>query len=144
MINTIIVDDEQHCIDRIVNLTTCYENTFNVLGSYSTVDEAVKATELLKPDLVFLDVKIHDKTGFDYLKQLSVVTFEVVFTTAYERYAVQAFKFNALDYLLKPIDSDHFNEVVIKIKSKFANGFLNEQIKVLFHDLHENGFSKKN
>ena len=71
---------------------------------------------------MFLDVQINDKTGFDLLQQLSSVNFEVIFTTAFERYAVQAFKFSALDYLLKPVDADDLAAALQNSKKNIRKG----------------------
>ena len=97
MIKAIIIDDERHCINRLENiLTEHYSNEVELAGSFETVEEGLEAIKKLKPQLVFLDVEIHDKTGFDLLKQIPEIDFEVIFTTAYDKYAVQAFKFSAI------------------------------------------------
>lgn len=143
MIKTIIVDDEQHCIDAVLDLINEYDDFFNVLGSYRSVEAAVKATKRLKPDLVFLDVEINDETGFDFLKQLGVINFQVVFTTAYDKYAVKAFKFSALHYLLKPIDTDDFEEVVKRIEKDVLIKELDKKINVLMHNLKVKNTDKR-
>ena len=96
MIKTIIVDDEQHCINALIKLTSKYKTVFNVIGCYKTVTDAIVATKILNPDLVFLDVEIDNQTGFDYLEQIRDINFQVVFTTAHNKYAAKAFKFSAL------------------------------------------------
>ena len=95
----------------------------------------MKAIKELTPALVFLDVKIHDQNGFDLLKQLSEVTFSVIFTTAYEQYAIQAFKFSALDYLLKPIDSDDLVQAIKKLKEKNSKEESSKKFEALFTNL---------
>src|SRR6185312_13490857 len=107
MIKALIIDDEKHCIDRLVNLLTpSYQNTTEVIGSAQTVEKGIKDIALLKPNLIFLDVQINDKTGFDLLRSLPEINFDIIFTTAYEKFAIQAIKFSAIDYLLKPIDEE--------------------------------------
>lgn len=135
MIKTIIIDDEQHCIDSVLKLISNYPDIFNVLGTFNTVDEGLEATKKLQPELVFLDVKIHNHTGFDYLKEIDIVDFNVVFTTAFETYAVEAFRFSALDYLLKPIDKDDFHATVLKLKNVVETSYLKNKIDVLLHNL---------
>ncbi|WP_055442306.1 LytR/AlgR family response regulator transcription factor [Lacinutrix himadriensis] len=108
MIKTLIVDDEQHCIDSIIKLTESFDSNLEIVATCSTVDDALAKTKTLQPDLVFLDIEIHNKTGFDYLENLGDYNFNVIFTTAFNDYAIKAFKYSAMDYLLKPIDKDDF------------------------------------
>jgi two-component system, LytTR family, response regulator len=145
MITTIIIDDEQHCIDRLTNLLKeNYSNSINLLGAFNNIEDGLKAISNLQPQLVFLDVQIHDKTGFDLLQQISKVDFDVIFTTAYEKYAVQAFKFSAIDYLLKPIAADDLAQAVNKLKIKFSNNDVSLKLDSLFHNLKNiQGASKK-
>ena len=104
----------------------------------------LKSVAKFHPDLVFLDVKIHGENGFDLLKQLDEIDFEVIFTTAYDNYAVQAFKFSALDYLLKPIDPDDLKQAVDKLKTKLSKNELAKKFDVLFHNLKNlEGASKR-
>jgi two-component system LytT family response regulator len=136
MINAIIIDDEEHCVARLRSLLAkhCADSVM-IKGVFDSVETGLKAVENLQPDLVFLDVMLHDKTGFDILKQLPAVDFEVIFTTAFEHYAVPAFRFSALDYLLKPIDPDDLQQAVEKLKKKTAADNLPERLSTLFHNL---------
>mgnify|MGYP000344936588 CR=1 FL=1 len=118
MIKAIIVDDEQHCIDRVVNLLNEYADRIVLAASCNTVDSALKTIADLNPDVVFLDVHLQGETGFDFLAKLTNVDFEIVFTTAFDSYAVEAFRFSALDYLLKPVDKDEFARAIEKIEKK--------------------------
>ncbi|MBV9960933.1 MAG: response regulator transcription factor [Parafilimonas sp.] len=136
MIRAIIIDDEQHCIDRLLKLVETYSRgNIELLGAFHSVEEGLKAINQLKPQLVFLDVEINDKTGFDLLQQLSEINFEVIFTTAYDKYAVKAFKFSAIDYLLKPVDADDLNSAIIKITEKFSQKDITQKFDALFHNL---------
>lgn len=138
MIKTIIIDDESHCSDRILNLIDQQPNTFNVLKIIDTVDEALKVVPHLQPDLVFLDIKIHDKTGFDFLQELESINFKVIFTTAFDNFAIKAFKFSAFDYLLKPIDTDDFNAAVMRLKENLTQQNMQQQLQNLFENLKPN------
>ncbi|NCO63487.1 MAG: response regulator transcription factor [Flavobacteriales bacterium] len=109
-----------------------------MVGTFNTVEEGIIGTKTLEPKLVFLDVKIKNKTGFDYLKQVGDINFNIVFTTGFEIYAVEAFKFSALDYLLKPIDKEDFHASVLKLKNVDENSTLKNKIDVLFHNLKVN------
>ncbi|GAA4233332.1 LytTR family DNA-binding domain-containing protein [Postechiella marina] len=134
MIKTIIIDDEQHCIDVVLKLCSKYD-VFDIIGTFNTVEDGIKGTKKLQPDLVFLDIKIKNKTGFDFLKEIGQINFNVIFTTAFETYAVEAFRFSALDYLLKPIDKDDFHETVLKLKNVIETSILKNKIDVLLHNL---------
>jgi len=117
MITAIIVDDEQHCIDRLTNLLQQYHaGTVQLLASASSVKEGIKLIREHQPDMIFLDVQIHDRTGFDLLRECGAVNFKVIFTTAYDKFAIQAIKFSAIGYLLKPIDEDDLQEALDKLK----------------------------
>src|SRR5882724_2706485 len=136
MIKAIIIDDEQHCIDRLDGLLKQhFVQTINVAGSFQTIEEALTGIRNIQPDLVFLDVQINDKTGFDLLKQIGEINFEIIFTTAYEKYAVQAFRFSALDYLLKPVDPDDLKTAIHKLKDKISKTDTAGKLDVLFHNL---------
>ena len=111
MIKTIIIDDEMHCINRLKSLISNYhQNQISVLDAFQSVESGIKGIEALKPDLVFLDIQIGAKNGFDVLKHFDKIDFDVIFTTAYDQYAVLAFKCSAVDYLLKPIDIEDLNK----------------------------------
>jgi len=136
MITSIIIDDEQHCIDRLQGLIATHcSASLELKGSFSSVEDGIRGIQLLGPELLFLDVQIHDSTGFDLLKQVNPVSFEVIFTTAYEKYALQALKFSAIDYLLKPIDPDDLVLAVDKLQKRISKDAISSKIDVLFHNL---------
>jgi len=117
MIQAIIVDDEQHCIDRLSSLLRQFHaGTIQLLASVSSVKEGIKAIKEHQPGLIFLDVQIHDRTGFDLLRECGSINFKVIFTTAYDKFAIQAIKFSAIGYLLKPIDEDDLQEALNKLQ----------------------------
>lgn len=143
MIKAIIIDDEQHCIDRIETLLKSYRDTIAIIGTFLTVDTGVHGIGDLYPDVVFLDVQIHEQTGFDVLKAVSHHHFEVIFTTAFETYAVQAFKFSAIDYLLKPIDEDDFKQAIEKLSSKIEAKDFSKKVNTLLDNISKNDVQKK-
>lgn len=114
MLNALIVDDEESGALGLEKLLEIYCWDVNVVGIAHSADEAAKKIKTLKPDVVFLDVQMPMGSGFDLLKDMKYVQFQVVFTTAYSQYAIKAFKYNAIDYLLKPIDPDELIEAVKK------------------------------
>src|SRR5882672_7435749 len=145
MIKAVIIDDEQHCIDRLAGLLKQhFAQTIDLIDSFQTVEQALTGIVKIQPDLVFLDVQIRDKTGFDLLQQLGEINFEIIFTTAYEKYAVQAFRFSALDYLLKPVDPDDLKAAILKLKELISKNDTAGKLDVLFHNLKNmQGTSKR-
>ncbi|MFD2586750.1 MULTISPECIES: LytR/AlgR family response regulator transcription factor [Flavobacteriaceae] len=137
MLNTLIVDDESHCIKRLLHLIERKPGIFNVVAACKTVDEAVKVAENNQLDLVFLDIEIDDKTGFDFLRQLDAISFKTIFTTAFDNYAIKAFKFSAFDYLMKPIDFDEFNETILRLNEKFVSKKKNSQVQQLLENIEQ-------
>ncbi|GHC43254.1 LytR/AlgR family response regulator transcription factor [Ulvibacter litoralis] len=135
MLKALLIDDEAHCAERIKKLLVPYESTIQLLGTYTTVDDGIKAIEAVQPDVVFLDIQIHDQTGFDLLDKLATIPFEVIFTTAHNNYAIDAFKYSALDYLLKPITKIDFDAAVLKFQKKNSLEETTNKLKVLFHNL---------
>jgi two-component system LytT family response regulator len=136
MIKALIIDDEQHCIDRLKGLVDTYcADSIHLAGTFSSVENGIRGIHELQPGLVFLDVQIHELTGFDLLKKISPINFEVIFTTAYEKYALQAIKFSAIDYLLKPVDADDLKLAVEKLNKKVSGNEISGKIDVLFHNL---------
>ncbi|MBC7890288.1 MAG: response regulator transcription factor [Ferruginibacter sp.] len=117
MIKAIIIDDEQHCVDRLTGLlTNQHAGTIQLLAPVSSVKDGTRVINEQQPDLIFLDVQINDRTGFDLLRECGTINFKIIFTTAYDRYAIQAIKFSAIGYLLKPIDEDDLEEALNKLK----------------------------
>ncbi|MDR7129711.1 two-component system LytT family response regulator [Algoriphagus sp. 4150] len=137
-----IIDDEQHCTDRILFFLESFGDKVNTV-CFDTADEAVKGIASQRPDIVFLDVQLHDKTGFDVLSALSFTDFCLIFTTAYEQYAIDAFRFSAIDYLLKPIDRADFDNALQKAFKKVEQAQLNERINVLLAHLSPANIPKK-
>jgi len=137
MFRAVVIDDEQHCIDRLAKILDDYSDTIILVDSCQNIHEAKETIIRIKPDVVFLDVHIHEYTGFDLLKQFSSIDFEVVFTTAYDRYAINAFRFSALDYLLKPIDNSEFLETIKKLKEKSKQKETSKRLEVLFHNFED-------
>ena len=104
MITALIIDDEKHNIIMLQSLLKENCPDINVLGTAYNVDSAFEKINLLKPQLIFLDIKMPNKSGFDLLRLFPEINFEVIFVSAYNEYAITAFEFNALGYILKPID----------------------------------------
>jgi two-component system LytT family response regulator len=116
MITTFLIDDERNCTDLMRVMLEKYCADIAVTGIFNDPEEALAAIKAERPQLVFLDIEMPRLNGFDLLQQCHPLDFKVVFTTAYDQYAVRAFKFNALDYLLKPIDKTELIQAVDKVK----------------------------
>jgi len=118
-LSVIIIDDERSARDEIRRLLEPYAE-FIIVGEARDADEAKLKIEQLNPDIIFLDIQMPEQSGFDLLETLSEVP-EVIFSTAYDEYAVQAFEKNALDYLMKPIRIERFSRAITKILDKFPD-----------------------
>ncbi len=143
MITTLIIDDEKHCIDCISDLLQQSELQFNYLLSAQSVEEAIYITHRYQPDLVFLDVHLGNQTGFDFLLQLESIKFDIIFTTAYDQYAIEAFKFSALDYLLKPITSSAFQVAIKRFRDSSTKKYFERKMNVLWHNFKNDVTTRK-
>ncbi|WP_300601493.1 LytTR family DNA-binding domain-containing protein [Niabella sp.] len=119
--NAIIVDDEAHNIENLKRMLNRGFPELTVSGVASTVDAAVALIDTHAPDLVFLDIQMGKETGFDLLKKLSGRAFEVIFVTAYDQYGIQAIKYAALDYILKPVDETELRAAIERAKEKWSS-----------------------
>ena len=116
MIKAIIIDDEKHCLITLEHLLKS-TGEVEILQSIQKSTEAEQAIRALKPDLVFIDIEMPELNGFEVLDKFEHLFFKVIFTTAYDQYAIKALKLNALDYLLKPISPEDVEQVLEKYKS---------------------------
>lgn len=113
---TIIIEDEYRLREALsIMLEMVSGDTIQIVGYAESVPEAVKMVDRLKPDLVFMDIMLKDGTGFDVLQQISFHSFHLIFTTAFEQHAINAFKYSAVDYLLKPIDPQELKTAIDRI-----------------------------
>ncbi|MGY6521898.1 MAG: LytR/AlgR family response regulator transcription factor [Mongoliitalea sp.] len=112
----LVIDDERLARKELINLLSQFEQV-EVVGEANNVDDAKEKIEALSPDVVFLDIQMPEKTGFDLLEELDNVPY-VIFTTAYDEYAIKAFQVNALDYLLKPIEPKRLAETIERLQKK--------------------------
>lgn len=108
----IIIDDEKHCREVLESLLKKHCPQVELCGMFASAADAISQLEHLKPDLIFLDIEMPGMNGFEFLQQFKRRDFAVIFTTAYNEYAIQAIKHSALDYLLKPVDKHELMEAV--------------------------------
>ena len=126
MLKIIIVDDELAARDSLENFLNMYCNDVKILAKSANLVQAKKDIESLNPDLVLLDIRLKKGTGFDLLESIEHIDFQVIFTTAYDEYAIKAFKFNAIDYLLKPIDVEELEKAIDKAKDRIKQNSAHE------------------
>jgi len=121
-----LVDDEIAAIETIQHYLADFFPDIEVVGYAKSVKDAVKKIKKLKPSLVLLDIELSDGTGFDILKAFPNPKFKVIFVTAFDNFALQAFRFSAVDYLLKPIIPINFQEAIRKDRTShtFAQPFV--------------------
>jgi two-component system, LytTR family, response regulator len=134
MINAIIVDDELKSRESLKILLEEFCDNVTVKALCQDVADAVQAIQQYKPDVVFLDIQLQRETGFDLLTQLGDFDFEVIFTTAYAEYAIKAFKFAAIDYLLKPIDIEELKRALSKVEKR-RNDSISMRLQQLMQNL---------
>lgn len=141
-IRSFIVDDEPHNIENLIYLLQTHCPEVEVVGSATCVKEALSSIQSLKPNLLFLDIRLNNETGFDLLQQIVYEKTAVIFITAFDQYGVQAIKYAALDYLLKPVDSDELSKAVRKAAETLLYKTQNEQLHFLVQEL-SSGKTKK-
>jgi len=118
MIRALIIDDEARARQGLEVVLEKYCPRVEVLCSCESPIDALKKIKELQPELIFLDVQMPEMSGFDLLNKIDEITFDVIFITAYDKYAIKAIKFSALDYLLKPIDVEELVAAVNRISKK--------------------------
>jgi two-component system, LytTR family, response regulator len=113
----LIVDDEKHC-RQVIKSYVEVESPVKEIQEANSVTSALRLIETYQPDLVFLDIQLGNKTSFEILESLSDINFQIIFTTAYDEYALEAFKYSAVHYLLKPIDRKELFEAIERVENK--------------------------
>lgn len=118
MIRALAIDDEIHCLKALTMLLEQHCPDIQLMETCPSAKKGLEAIERLRPDIVFLDIEMPVMNGFELLEQLPEIPFAIIFTTSYDQYAIKAFRFSALDYLLKPIDPDELIAAVKKVKAQ--------------------------
>ena len=132
----IIIENELDATELLETLIREYINETEVVASASTVAEGIKLIEGLEPDVVFLDIDLDDGNGFELLDGLEEIDFAIIFTTAFNDYAIKAFKYNAVDYLLKPFSVEELQSSVEKAKVALSSEVTYHRIKALVNQVH--------
>jgi len=127
MIKTIIIDDEHRAVKTLQSYIYKYTPDVRIIGVGTSKKEAIDLISNTEDfDLLLLDINLGDGTAFEVLEQIGSKKFHVIFTTAYDQHAVKAFKYSALDYLLKPLDPEEFMDAVEKLRTKDKSSFKNQ------------------
>lgn len=131
----IIIDDEQHCIDTLSWQLNKYCPEIELVDSFSSSTQGLEYLNTTTVDVVFLDIEMPELNGFDLLKAVGSINFQVIFTTAYDEFALKAFRASAVDYLLKPIDKTDLQAAISKLAKPTATGAYMQQLENLFKNL---------
>lgn len=140
MITAVLIDDDKHLRTGMKSMLQRYASDITIIGEAESVKSGVQTLEKLNPQVVFLDIHLADGTGFDILEQLAKTNGKrphIVFITAHEQYALKAFKFSALDFLLKPVDPEELQKTIAKIKEALKNNNSFEHIDLLLENIRK-------
>src|SRR6186713_571130 len=135
MIRTVVIEDEEHSRKMLMGMLQDNCRAITVVASADSVRTGLTAITEHRPELVFLDIELQSETSFEILEKLPEINFELVFTTAFDHYALKAIKFCAIDYLLKPIDLNELRTAVAKAEKRLNREYLNKNLEVLVNNL---------
>ena len=135
MVKAFIVDDEPNCCKTLSLLLDRYCPEVQVTGIFHNGLDGLQAINASAPDLVFLDVQMPKMNGFEMLEKLPSVNFHLIFTTSFDQYALKAFRFSAIDYLLKPVDREELQKAVQKVVQR-SELPVSEQLQIMFQKLY--------
>jgi two-component system LytT family response regulator len=135
ILKALLVDDEENSRTALKNMLVDYCKDVTVIGEVGTVEKAVEVIKILQPNLVFLDIVMPKENGFELFNYFDKPTFDVIFSTAYNDYAVKAFQLSAIDYLLKPVDLVLLRNAIEKVKEKKLLDSQPERIAILGNNM---------
>jgi two-component system LytT family response regulator len=136
MIQCILIDDERNALEMMEWLLKTYCPEVEIVAMCNSAQQGIEAIREHKPDVIFLDIEMPRMNGFDMLEQFDKLTFDVVFCTAYDQFAIKAFKYSALNYLLKPVDPDDLKATVARIEERKSMP-TREQLQLLMQHIHQ-------
>jgi len=137
MIKVILIDDEINAIKSLEWELNNFSDKVEIIGKYTSPEEAIIAINELQPDCVFLDIEMPNMDGFQLLSKLSFRKFDLIITTAYDNYAIKAFKENAIDYLLKPVDTDDLLEAIARVLKNRKTQTIGLQLQKMFGEVNK-------
>lgn len=135
MLRAVVIDDIESIRKENIAIIKSSCPNVSIIGQAESVESGVKLIKLMAPDLVFLDVEMPDGSGFDLLQKLMPIHFKVIFITGYEDFAIRAFRFSAIDYLLKPLDATDLIEAVKKAQESFSKEIFDTKLNNLFANI---------
>jgi len=135
-LKAILIDDEPRGISSMQKLLQINCPDVNVIGSCTDANDAIEMIKSHSPDLIFLDIAMPVKNGFELLKELKVANFEVIFVTAHNQFMIEAFHFSAIDYLLKPVEDNLLVDAVNRAKKRIAEKSGAKNIETFLHNLN--------
>ena len=136
-LKAILIDDEPRGISSMQKLLEINCPDINVSGSYTDAEEAIQMIRMINPDLIFLDIAMPVKNGFELLKELKGLKFEVIFVTAHNQFMIEAFHFSAVDYLLKPVEDNLLVDAVNRARKRIEEKTENKNIETFLHNLKQ-------
>lgn len=137
MIKAVIIDDERHSVETLAWKLERHCPQVEIVSSFTDSVEGFNYLSEQPPELLFLDIEMPRLNGFELLEKLGQVPFDVIFTTAYDEFGIRAIKFSALDYLLKPVQTQELKEAVEKFTEKKSHNLSSTQLEVLFSNIKE-------
>jgi two-component system LytT family response regulator len=143
MIRTVLVDDETDSIRVLQKLLETYCPRVSVVGTAEGVETALAVIQATRPGLLFLDIEMTQGNAFDLLNQLRPLSFQVIFVTAFDDYAIRAFKYSAVDYLLKPVDIDELVSAVDRVVERTQQRDIIEQMQVFLDNMGNYGHAQQ-
>jgi len=135
MIRTIIIEDEPVSREMLTLMLQRYKNDIEIIDTCSNPTDGIESIAKHQPDLIFLDIQMPKMNGFDMLKKIPSIKFEVIFTTAFDQYAINAIRISALDYLLKPVDDEDLAAAIDKCRERMQSKKPGSQFENLFNNL---------
>lgn len=133
MLKAFIIDDEPESVEVIRSLITMFSPQVEIIGAFTDPSLALEAIKREKPDVVLLDIEMPGMTGFEMLRRMPSIDFEIIFITAHQQYAINAIKLSAIDYLLKPIDPTELELALQKTEQKVKSKMSVEKFDILVH-----------
>ncbi len=135
MIRTIIIEDEPMSREMLALMLQRHKENIEIVDACSNPADGIESIAKHQPDLIFLDIQMPKMNGFDMLKKVGDISFEVIFTTAFDRYAIDAIRTSALDYLMKPVDDEDLAAAIEKCKERMMEKNTKQQFENLFSNL---------
>lgn len=141
-IKAIIVDDELASREVLLALIGQYKELINVIATCADLPDAVEQIKKYKPDVVFLDVQMPDYAGYEIANFFDEINFEIIFVTAYDKYAIKAFELNAIDYLVKPVERKRLKQTIERLRNHFTQEVQIQDYKRLFDTIKNDAVEK--